>query len=183
MGNKVTITAGFSLLWALCLLILPVRWAMGALLAALVHELAHCAAVWLFGGQVLSLKLGAQGAILETSPMQPGKEAFCTLAGPLGSFCVLLMGESFPEAGICAFFQGIFNLLPFYPLDGGRILGILFSERICNSAAAFFAVILAGLGIWTATQNREAGIVILLFLIVPLIRGKIACKESKQAVQ
>ena len=119
MENKLTITSGFCFLWALCLLILPLRWAMGALLAAIVHEFAHCAAIWLCGGNVFSFRLGTQGAFIETSAMTPVKEALCALAGPMGSFCLILIAEHYPEAAVCAFIQGIYNLLPFYPQDGG----------------------------------------------------------------
>ena len=153
------------------------------MLAALVHELAHCAAVWLCRGRIRSVTLGGLGSVLEVSPMHPGKEALCALAGPLGSFSVILIADYFPEAALCALVQGIYNLLPFYPLDGGRILRILFSESLCSAAESFFLVLGAGFGLWTTLHNREIGAMILLLLWFPLFRGKITCKESKQRVQ
>lgn len=156
---------------------------MGALLAALVHEFAHCVAIRLCGGQVISLQLGVGGAVIEASPMTPGKEAICALAGPIGSFSLMLIAEHYPEAAVCALIQGIYNLLPFYPQDGGRILRILFSESVCKAVKTSFVVLFAGFGLWMGTLNGEIGIIILAFLLIPLIRGKITCKESKQAVQ
>lgn len=183
MENRLSITPGFCFLWALCLLTLPLRWAMGAVFAAFVHELAHCIAVLFFGGQILTMKLGGHGAVMKVTPMTWGKEAICVLAGPIGSFSLLLTAEFFPEAAICGLAQGIYNLLPFYPLDGGRFLRILFSESISIAAEVFFGILLAGFGLWMVTQNSNPGLFILLLLWFPLIRGKITCKESKQAVQ
>lgn len=183
MGNKVTFTPGFCLLSALGLLVLPLRWAFGSVLAALVHELAHCLAVWLCGGQILSVTLGGHGAVMEASPMTSGKEAVCALAGPVGSLSVLLIGKYFPEAAICALAQGIYNLLPFYPLDGGRVLRALFSRHVCCAVEVFFCVFLPGFLLWIGTQNGEIGMMMLLILSFAFIRGKITCKEPQLAVQ
>ena len=183
MGNKLSLTPGFCFLGALCLLILPLRWSTGALLAALVHELAHCILIYICQGQIFSVTLGRQGTVMDVSSMGPGREVLCALAGPVGSFCVILLGNIFPEAAVCALVQGIYNLLPFYPLDGGRILRILFPERLYLAAESFFLVLLAGFALWIMTLNREVGGMIFLFLCFPLIWGKIACKESKQRVQ
>jgi len=170
-------------LWALCLLILPLRWATGAFLAVLVHEEAHLASVYLLGGQVFSINLRCHGAIMEASSMPPGKEALCALAGPAGSFLLVLLAEYFPEAAVCALVQGAYNLLPVYPLDGGRILRSLFPNAIYRALEAFFLVLLVGFSLWLSIYHAKLGILLLLIGSIPVIRGKIACKESKLAVQ
>ena len=90
---------GFFPVAALMLLLFPVRFLTGVLLAALCHELGHVLAVKLTGGRVLAIRLRAGGARIKTAPMSPGRAAFCALAGLV---------------------QTVFNLLPVYPLDGGR---------------------------------------------------------------
>lgn len=183
MGDKITISPGFCFLWALCLLILPLRWATGAFLAALVHEAAHWCAVYLLGGQVFSINLRGHGAVMEASPMTSGKEALCALAGPAGSFLLVLLAEYFPEAAVCALVQGCYNLLPIYPLDGGRIIRCLFPDAVYRALEAFFLVLLVGFSMWLSIYHINLGILLLLIGSFPLIRGKIACKESNLAVQ
>lgn len=183
MGNKLTISPWFCILWALNLLILPLRWTTGALLAALIHEAAHIAAIRLCKGHILSVTIGGHGAIIEASPMTRGRESLCALAGPLGSFSVLLMSEYFPEAAVWGLLQGLYNLLPIDPLDGGRVIRSIFPESVCFAAEIFIFVFLGGIAFWIGTKNVQLGIITVLAVLYPLIRGKIACKESKQAVQ
>lgn len=183
MGSRVKVTPGFCFLGALCLLVLPLRWGMGALLAAMVHETAHCLAVHLCGGSILSMSLGGNGAKIEAAPMSPGKSALCALAGPLGSFLVLLIAEHFPEVAVCGLIQGIYNLLPIYPLDGGRILRNLLPQAVCTGAEMFALTLCSGFSLWVGAENRELGLVLLLFLWIPVIQRKISCKAPKLAIQ
>ena len=125
MGRAVEITPGACILWALLLLLLPLKLLLAAAAAAGVHELCHILAIRLTGGRLLGLTVGAGGMTLETLPMSAGRELACALAGPLGSFSLLLLGRWLPLTALWAFFQGCFNLLPLYPLDGGRAAGCI----------------------------------------------------------
>lgn len=180
MDSKLTVSSGFCLLWAACLLLLPLKWAVGAFLAAFVHECAHLIAIWLSGGQVYSVKLGGNGAVMETSPMTPGREALCALAGPLGSFSLILITRHYPEAAVCGLIQGAYNLIPIFPLDGGRILRCLLPVKICRwIERIFLAVFFLFMGI----ISPKFAIILLVTLSIILIRGKLACKEAPSAVQ
>ena len=119
--GRVEADSGFFLVLALMLLLLPLRLAAGIVLAALIHECGHLAALRLVGGKILSLQLHAAGARIETSPMTPGREVLCALAGPVAGALTIFAGCFYPELALAGLVQTIFNLLPIYPLDGGRV--------------------------------------------------------------
>ena len=107
---------------ALMLLVLPLQWVAAVLAAALWHELCHIFAVRLCGGSVHSMNVGDSGTVLECRAMTAGKELICVLAGPLGSILLLCLVTWFPRLALCGCFHGLYNLIPVYPLDGGRAL-------------------------------------------------------------
>ena len=113
---------GFFPVLALMLLLFPLRFLVGVLLAALIHELGHLLALKIAGGRVLSIRLRSFGARIEAAPMSPGRSALCALAGPAAGALTIFAWKSFPELALAGLVQTVFNLLPVYPLDGGRAL-------------------------------------------------------------
>ena len=111
-----------AMLLALMLLVLPLPWVLAAALAAFVHECFHYGAVNLLGGRVYSLRLGWRGAAMETTPLMPGRELVAAFAGPLGSALMILLWQWLPRTAVCSAVHCAFNLLPLFPLDGGRML-------------------------------------------------------------
>ena len=112
--------AGFWIVLGLMVLLFPVRFLLGILLAALMHEAGHILALRLTGGRLLSIHLHALGARIQAEPMEPGKGAICALAGPAAGALTVLAWRWFPELAVAGLLQTGFNLLPIYPLDGGR---------------------------------------------------------------
>lgn len=109
--------------------------------ACALHELGHCGAVLLWGGQVAALRLTCVGAEMVLSPRRPLSrwgEVFAALAGPAVNLLLALGSARLAPAlgeGLFAF-SGVnltlaaFNLLPIARLDGGRALeGLLCVAR------------------------------------------------------
>lgn len=113
------------ILWALWILLIPAPWLLGAVAAACVHELCHIGAVCFFSGKVRRIAIGPFGAKIHAEGISGIQEAVCALAGPAGSFLCVGLIRIFPVFSLCALVQGLFNLLPVYPMDGGRALSCL----------------------------------------------------------
>lgn len=126
---RIRVRGRVFLLLALWVLALPLKWVAGALAAAAVHELGHLAALWMWNVPVHEMELDLWGAVIRTGPMEDQEELCCALAGPLAGALVCLFWRWVPEVAVCAGVQSLFNLIPLYPLDGGRALLAL--RNIC----------------------------------------------------
>ncbi len=193
MDAKVKISGGFYIGLAAMVLLLPVQWILAAIAAAVFHELCHYLAIFLCTGTRSSLRIFSFGAQLPLPAMGLGKELFCSLAGPLGGLFLLLFARWLPRLAICAAFQSAFNLLPIYPLDGGRslycLLHLLFPATRAEHAAhitesvillgvifaAGYSFFVLGLGIIPATM--------VCILILRVKFAKMPCKVSPLQVQ
>ena len=180
-------------LLALISMVVPLDWLLASGAAAAMHEASHLLAVVICGGSVHSLRIGTHGAVMESSPMDAWKELISILAGPAGSFVVLLCSEYFPKTAVCALLQGIYNLLPVYPLDGGRavrcVTSILFREGTGNRIAVILewmtVIFVCGVGV-IYTMILKLGyipLVMAAFFMLKHLPGKIPCKDGFHRVQ
>ena len=119
---EIRIAAGAYLLGAVCVLMLPTNWLFGWLAAVTVHEAGHLAALFCCRVPVREIWIGISGAEISTGYLCPEQELVCAAAGPVCSLMLLLLANQFPVAALIGLVQGSFNLLPVYPLDGGRML-------------------------------------------------------------
>lgn len=140
MESSVNYSGGSLILAALMLLLLPLKWIIAAIFAAFIHEICHYIVIKLSGSDIIEVKFTQRGILMKTAPLSNMQELICALAGPAGGMLLFLFYRRIPRIAICAAIQGLFNLLPVYPLDGGRALrsfAVLFfsqnnAERFCR---------------------------------------------------
>ena len=88
---------GFWIVLGLMVLLFPLRITCGILLAAAIHELGHILTLRLCGGEVRHIRLHPGGAQILASPLPPGRELLCILAGPAAGSLTALAWQVFPE--------------------------------------------------------------------------------------
>lgn len=145
--------------------------------SVIVHELAHSYMAMRYGVKIESITLFLFGGVsaMEEMPRKPGQEARMASAGPLtslaiGIVCLFTYGSLISSSpglsqnsvyltiwilGVMNLVLGIFNLLPAFPMDGGRVLRAFYARKMSyvkatQSAAAvgrFFAILMAIFGI------------------------------------
>lgn len=172
MKPDIRIEAGACILGAAAILMVPLRWLMGAVAAAGVHELGHLLALKWMGVPIRGIRIGFGGAKIETEPMTRWVELIAAAAGPVAGLVLVLFARWMPCCAVCAAVQTAFNLLPFGEQDGKRILRCAAGERVskvCEAvAAAGMLVGLIKLGIM--------GIVLGLCVAAVIVHRKFACK-------
>lgn len=150
-GSRIKEMAGYADVSAEQLELSPYVWGLVIALAlfasVLFHELGHSVVARRMRIQIRGITLMLFGGIahLEEMPTEPGEEAKIALAGPIVSFAtgaacyalaVLLDGVGNPNVhfalsylGYINIFLGLFNLLPAFPMDGGRVLRSLLARN------------------------------------------------------
>lgn len=178
MACKISLFPSTYIAIAAGLLLLPLDWALSAFAAALIHELSHASAIILSGGEIDSLIIRPGGALMHVSAMGKGTEAFCAAAGPAGSFFLLAFSGILPKLAVCGLLQGLFNLLPFYPLDGGRLLACLLPEALCRFVRL---TAIAGLSLYAVRMlpENKLPLTVVAILFGNLLIRKIPCKQAR----
>lgn len=191
--GRFTLRPEFCIGLALLLLLLPLGWLAAWVAAAVFHELCHGGMIRLLGYRVLSVSVGAGGAAIETEGMRLRDECLCALAGPVGALLLLLTVRWFPKIAVCACVQSMYNLLPVYPLDGGRAAHCLLRRfvpgekiRRAEGILDFTILLLISLLGIAATFVLGMGPLPVLCTAVLLIKNtnvKIPCKQEAEKVQ
>jgi Zn-dependent protease len=157
-------------------------------LSVLVHELAHSLVAVRSGIQIPDITLFLFGGVsrLSEDAKEPGTELRIAAVGPLASFALAglfgVLGAWMTESLVAAVVRylgwinlalGIFNLVPGFPLDGGRILRALWwrrtgslveATRVAANLGKSFAVVLMFLGAVQIFAGALLGGVWLIFI-------------------
>lgn len=118
-----------------------------SLAAVILHECAHARIAKKLGYELNEIKLMPYGAALcGDENIYSRHEVLIALAGPLFNFALGMVfaamwwlvpsSYAFTRAFCeCNLYIGLFNLLPVYPLDGGRIIFCLLSSKLGTKRA------------------------------------------------
>lgn len=200
MAVQFRAVAGQAGVAADALVLPPMAWGLVLSVAlfgcVLLHELGHALVALSRGGRVSAITLMLLGGVSELYelPKTPRVEGAVAIAGPLVSFAIglvslglwTMLAEGPADLRFGLFYLGqinlvlgIFNLLPAFPMDGGRVLRALLATRLSRVDAtrwaartgyvfaALFVVLgmmaghlllaLIGLFVWAgATAERES---------------------------
>ena len=162
--NSVRITLPAVLIVSLFILLSDLRLIEALFLAALCHEIAHCAVIRLFHCNIKEINFTVFGAEIKTSgTVGYGVEWLSIAAGPgcnlLLAGLLALPGKNNETWYLFSGAQavlGVFNLLPIRPLDGGNLLWIATAvltepytaDTACRWVGFLCALLLAALCLW-----------------------------------
>jgi Zn-dependent protease len=155
--------------------------ALGLFLSVIVHEFAHSLVARRFGLLMKGITLFIFGGVAEMADEPPSAKAefFMAIAGPLTSVLLGLIlfgvtalggwaGWSKPVLGVLSYLWSInlvlagFNLLPAFPLDGGRVLRAALwgwtkrlrrATRIASLIGSGFGILLIGVGVFNIIRG------------------------------
>ncbi len=158
------------------------------------HELGHSLTARRYGtsvSRILLLPIGGM-AEFDSIPRRPTSELWITLAGPAVNFAIVLLllpwlpiremlaTREVPvsltglglEVWLLNLVMGCFNLLPVFPMDGGRILRALLAMRTSYLTATRRAALVgkvlavAGAGVMLFWSHNYLGAVLFGFIFV-----------------
>ncbi len=172
--------------------------ALGLFVSVALHELGHAYAAMRYGIGVESITLWILGGLARLSefPKEWNREFWIAVAGPatsllLAGVCLLSLSYIPTSAPVAVFVVGwlavtnvvltVFNMVPAFPMDGGRVLRALLARsrpygsatRIAAGVGKGFAVLFAIVGVYVFSP--------ILILLAFFIYGA-ASSESRIAV-
>ena len=159
--------------------------ALGLFLSIIFHELSHSLIARRFGIPMKGITLFIFGGVAEMTEEAPDAKAefWMAIVGPASSillgamiFAIWRYGESagwpVPAVGVLFYLAwinvalAVFNLIPAFPLDGGRLLravlwgfrkNLQWATRITSRLGSGFGILLIALGLYSIIQGQFIG--------------------------
>lgn len=170
---------------------------LASTLTALLHEFGHAICAERLGYKMNKISLMPYGAVVNGAigGLSPKDELSVAMSGPLVNLCACtffaalwwLVPESYPytdTAFFCNLSIAAVNLLPAYPLDGGRVLCALLSQKIRYKTALLITRISGGiigfflLGLFVYSIFNAINLSLLFFSLFLLFGAFFKGKES-----
>lgn len=186
---------------------------IGLAFSIIIHELAHALVARRYDMPIRGITLFIFGGVAEMTdaPTSAKGEFWMAIAGPAMSIAVALLfaalaglvsgaagGEAMPPAGVVlAYLAGlngllaVFNMMPAFPLDGGRVLraalwgwrgDILWATRIAAAFGSAFGLLLIALGLLSAIGGNVIG-GIWWFVLGMFVRAAALSQVQQQRAQ
>lgn len=146
----------------------------------IIHELGHALIGFCFGYKIDKIKLYPYGGVTlfnKTYNKSLKSEFFVLIAGPIFQIITYLIMKQFIFYDYLTLYHYtllIFNLMPIYPLDGGKLLNIFFNFRF-NYKRSFYLsfytsiVLISILIVYSFVISNFNFLMILIVLIIKLI--------------
>jgi Zn-dependent protease len=186
-------------------LLLSLAFALAFFASVLAHELSHALAARVLGVPTAEITLFVFGGVarITSEPPTPGGEALMAMAGPLlsvtlgGLFALAAELASGAVADLLSLLAlangvlGVFNLLPGFPLDGGRVARAavwrlsgrrVLATRVTAWIGRGLAAGLVGWGLWSivtqGTPRYLLHVILGLFLYRAAVEGERAARHA-----
>lgn len=181
------ITAGAVCMGCLWFCLDPLGLFLPFLLSAATHELGHVLLLRIKKIPIYAVRVTALGCVLETGVMDYSAERWCAAAGPVVNlllFALLLPNHT--AAALVNLVLAIFNLLPLWPLDGGRFLRATLYDILPlpgAQKAERVAITISSAGLWAlaayATCRLHMGLWPVLLAAILMVKAGNALREEK----
>jgi len=186
---------------------------LGFFASLLLHELAHSLVAMRYGLKIDSITLFIFGGVaaLKSDPKSARSEFWIAIAGPamslflaftgftLAQFLASLGGggalvEILAYLGLANLVLAIFNLLPAFPMDGGRVLraaiwylksDLDYATDIAGKLGAFLGVAMIGLGLVSVLGGAGFSgfwLILIGFFVLNSSRGAVEMRRTERAL-
>lgn len=186
--SKIELSPGFLAMLCAYFYFDPAETFFPFCLSVLLHEAGHLLCLRALCAPIYRIRISCCGAVICTDPLPYRRELMAAASGPCMNLALLLLClRRYPLTALINFGLLTYNLLPLYPLDGGRMLRAALHLLLHDGAAAaaerwIAALCMAGLGgcaVYAAcVLHLGLWPVVVFALLLVRVAGTVVSKES-----